>query len=363
MIDRRYTRRLLAGLLTATALSTSAAAAEPAVAPLGIDLADYDYPYPVSQLALDEPGGAVDMAYMDIPPADGDASAPVIVLLHGKNFGGAYWGDTAAWLAQHGWRVVVPDQIGFGKSDKPRAYSYTFAHLAANTHALLADLDIDTATVLGHSMGGMLAVRYSLMYPDQVSQLVLVDPIGLEDWKAKGVPYRGMAAWYARDMNKDYAAIRAYQEKSYYHGTWKPAYEAPARMLAGMYASPHKKRLAWVGAATYDMIYNEPVVYEFDDLAMPTTLMVGALDRTALGKDLVAEDVAARLGDYPALSRAAVAAMPDGRRVLFDGVGHLPFIEAPARFRRALADTLGIDTPAARSQPITDTNRPEKAHE
>ena len=107
----------------------------------------------------------------------------------------------------------------------------------------------------------------------------------------------------------------------------------------------------------------DPAMMVEETIEMPVQVILGVRDRTALGKDLVAEDVAARLGDYPALSRAAVAAMPDGRRVLFDGVGHLPFIEAPARFRRALADTLGIDTPAARSQPITDTNRPEKAHE
>ncbi|RJS93619.1 alpha/beta hydrolase [Salinisphaera sp. Q1T1-3] len=313
-----------------------------AVEPLGINLGNYDYPAPVSRLTLDTPRGPVSMAYMDIAPGgDRDKrTAPTIVLLHGKNFSGAYWGETAHWLAERGYRVVIPDQVGFGKSDKPATYSYTFAHLAANTQTLLDHLGIDHAVILGHSMGGMLATRFALMYPDTTRRLILVDPIGLEDWKAKGVPYRGMNAWYARDMKKDYAGIQAYQKQSYYHGTWKPAYAPWAKMLAGMYASPDKDRLAWVSAATYDMIYNEPVVYEFRDLTMPTTLIVGALDRTALGKDLVSNDKAATLGDYPALSKNAVAAMPHGQRILLDGLGHLPFIEAPERFRAALADTL-----------------------
>ncbi|WP_252499309.1 alpha/beta fold hydrolase, partial [Escherichia coli] len=46
------------------------------------------------------------------------------------------------------------------------------------------------ASVIGHSMGGMLATRYALLYPRQVERLVLVNPIGLEDWKALGVPWR-----------------------------------------------------------------------------------------------------------------------------------------------------------------------------
>lgn len=340
----------LLSLLLILAASAPALAAD--VKPLGVNLSHYDYPYPVHRQALPTPHGEIQMAYMDIPPADDAEDAPVIVLLHGKNFSGAYWGDTATWLSKLGYRVVVPDQIGFGKSDKPAAYSYTFHHLAANTHALLDTLDIDQATILGHSMGGMLAMRYALMYPESTHQLVLVDPIGLEDWKAKGVPYRGIQAWYAREMQQDYAGIKAYQTKSYYHGDWKPAYQPWARMLAGMHASPNRDKLAWAQAATYDMVYTQPVYYEFGDIQPKTTLMIGSLDRTALGKDLVSDAKAAQLGDYPALSKAAVSRMPHARRVVFDGVGHLPFIETPEQFRAALADTLdNAPNPAQQAKP------------
>jgi pimeloyl-ACP methyl ester carboxylesterase len=64
--------------------------------------------------------------------------------------------------------------------------------LAENTHALLMSRGIGRAIVVGHSMGGMLAARYALMYPDAVDELVLVDPLGLEDWKAEGVPYESV---------------------------------------------------------------------------------------------------------------------------------------------------------------------------
>ena len=103
-------------------------------------------------------------------------------------------------LSDAGYRVIAPDQIGFCKSSKPEHYQYSFQQLARNTHALLASLGVTNATVIGHSTGGMLAIRYALMYPRETQQLVLVNPIGLEDWKAKGVPSLSVDQWYEREL-------------------------------------------------------------------------------------------------------------------------------------------------------------------
>jgi len=336
--------RLLALTLIAATFAPVAGAAEDNAAEtapaLGANLEKYDYPWPVERFEMDSPKATVEMAYMDIAPDDEIADPPVVALLHGKNFCGAYWEDTAKALAANGYRVIVPDQVGFCKSDKPAAYSYTFHHLAENTRALLGSLDIDHFTLVGHSMGGMLAMRYALMYPDTLDQLVLVDPLGLEDWKAKGVPYRGMNAWYAREMKKDYASIKAYQIKSYYDGAWNDDYDRWARLLAGMYEGDDKAEVAWSQAATYDMVYTQPVIYELEQIEVPTTLMIGTRDKTAPGKDLVSPELAARLGDYPKLGREAVARLPNAELVTFEGIGHLPPIEAPKRFKTALFQAL-----------------------
>src|SRR5690606_12690241 len=121
-------------------------------------------------------------------------------LMHGKNFCGAYWERTARDLQSDGFRVIIPDQLGFGKSEKPTSYQYSFAGRAKNTKDLLDSLDLSKATVVGHSMGGMLASRFAIMYPDLTEKLVLLNPIGLEDWAKKGVPYRGLQAWYEREL-------------------------------------------------------------------------------------------------------------------------------------------------------------------
>ncbi|MFX4516588.1 alpha/beta fold hydrolase, partial [Acinetobacter baumannii] len=82
-------------------------------------------------------------------------------------------------LTAAGYRVLVPDQIGFGKSSKPQGDLH-FDTLARNTMALLDHLGIAKADVVAHSLGGMLAVRIARAFPDRIAHLVLTAPIGLE---------------------------------------------------------------------------------------------------------------------------------------------------------------------------------------
>ncbi|HBO77335.1 MAG TPA: alpha/beta hydrolase, partial [Cupriavidus sp.] len=62
----------------------------------------------------------------------------------------------------------------------------------------------------------------------------LVNPIGLEDWKAKGVPSLSVDQWYARELNVTAERIRNYEKSTYYVNQWKPEYEPWVQMLAGM---------------------------------------------------------------------------------------------------------------------------------
>ncbi|GAB1576869.1 alpha/beta fold hydrolase [Bordetella petrii] len=322
--------------LAASALLLAAGAhAQARVPDYGPMLERFDYPYKVGHFKLESQGQALSMAYMDIRPEK--PNGRTVVLLHGKNFCGATWEGTIRALSRDGYRVVAPDQIGFCKSSKPAGYQYSFHQLAANTHALLQTLGIERATVMGHSMGGMLATRYALMYPDQVDALVMVNPIGLEDWKAKGVPYRTVDEWYARELKTSFEGIKKYQQNTYYAGTWKPAYDRWVAMAAGMYQGPGREQVAWSQALTYDMLYTQPVVHEFGQLRVPTLLLIGEQDNTAPGKDAAPPEVAATLGNYAALGPATAKAIPGARLVRFPELGHSPQIQDPERFHEALA--------------------------
>lgn len=304
----------------------------------GPQLEGFDYPHEVKRFEFVSQGQPLSMAYMDVAAAK--PNGRTVVLLHGKNFCAATWEDTIIALTGAGFRVVAPDQIGFCKSSKPQAYQFSLGQLASNTHALLDKLGIEQASIVGHSMGGMLATRYALQYPQTTAQLLLVNPIGLEDWKAEGVPWRGIDQWHERELKTTFESIRKYQQEVYYSGQWKPAYDRWVGMLAGMYSGPGREVVAWNQALTSDMVFNQPVLYEFPKLTVPTTLFIGQRDRTAIGKDLAPPDLAKRLGDYPALGKRAAAAIPGATLVEFADLGHSPQVEAPERFNAALLDAL-----------------------
>jgi pimeloyl-ACP methyl ester carboxylesterase len=327
-------RRLLAGVAMLAALAQAPAQAADDGPAYGPQLEGFAYPWPVSQYRFPSQGEALDMAYMDVAPAV--PNGRVAVLLHGKNFCAATWQGTITALTSAGYRVIAPDQIGFCKSTKPPHYQYSFQQLAANTHALLASLGISRITLIGHSTGGMLGIRYALMYPDDLDQLVLVDPIGLEDWAAKGVPWISVDAWYQRELATNADRIRSYEQATYYAGTWKPDYEPWVQMLAGLNRGPGHAVVAWNSALLYEMITTGPVVYELGALKPPVLLMIGDKDNTAIGKDLAPPAIRPTLGNYPVLGKAAAAAIPHATLVEFPDLGHAPQIQDPEAFHKAL---------------------------
>jgi len=331
--------RLLKLSLVALALALPGVSATAEEGPAyGPELEGFDYPLPVQRFVFQSQRQQVQMAYLDAQPER--ANGRTIVLLHGKNFCAATWEGTMRFLQSKGFRVIVPDQIGFCKSSKPASYQYTFQQLAHNTKALLDSIGVQRFTVMGHSTGGMLATRIALMFPQQVEQLVMVNPIGLEDWKAEGVPSLSLDQWHAREKQITAERIRNYERVTYYVNEWRPEYERWVQMIAGMFRGPGREVVAWHSALTYDMIFTQPVVYEFPQLRVPTLLLFGERDGTAIGKDISPPDVKARLGDYPKLARRTAAAIPGAKLVLFPELGHAPQMQDPERFHAALLEGL-----------------------
>lgn len=303
----------------------------------GTNLENVVYPFPEHYIKLDIQGRKLKMEYMDVQPAR--PNGETVILLHGKNFCGAYWERTANDLGSQGFRVIIPDQIGFGKSSKPDHIQYSFQLLALNTKAILDSLNIQKASILGHSMGGMLAVRFTLMFPDRVSKLILENPIGLEDWK-RHIPYQTVETWYAGELKQNYNTLKEYQLRSYFDNHWKPEYDRWIAIAAGWTNNIDYPRIAWNSALLYDMIFTQPVCYEFDRIAVPTLLIIGQRDRTAVGKDKAPDNIKSMLGNYPVLGRETAKKIPGATLVELDNVGHLPHIEAYDRFITPLINFL-----------------------
>jgi pimeloyl-ACP methyl ester carboxylesterase len=318
--------------------STPSLAADPAPRePYGIDLEGFAYPHPVNLLPLVNDGEQLRMAYMDVAPAQ--ANGRVVVLLHGRNFPSSYWAPVIKTLADAGYRVVVPDQIGFGKSSKPSAELH-FDTLARNTVALLDRLQITKADIVAHSLGGMLAVRIARAYPDRVNHLVLTAPIGLEDYRVYVPPIptekilesedRLTADGYRKQLETNYSLKLPPEQVT-------PFIDQRFN-IKGSAEYPRWLR-AFVSSG--QMIYREPVVHEIPLITQPTLFIMGADDHNAPGRANAPEALRPKMGQNAELAKSLASLMPDARAEVIPDTGHLVFLEAPVKYNELLLDFLG----------------------
>lgn len=324
-------------LATGTTMTAPLAAQTPpaATAPLGADLQAFAYPFPVQWYETMSQGAPVRMAYLDVAPTAA-ANGETVALLHGKNFCAATWQETIGTLAAKGYRVIAPDQIGFCKSSKPIGYQYSFQALAALTRGVLDQAGVGKVLLVGHSTGGILGVRFALMYPDRLERLVLVNPLGLNDTLAEGVPYTELGRLRQEEAKTNAASIKAYQLRNYYHGVWRPAYDRWVAMLAGQYASADGDRVRDAQARLSDMIETQPVAAELGRVTLPVSLIIGQRDLTTFRANTAPPALRDRVHTVPQAAETAVKQFPDARLVRIAGSGHAPQVEDPAAFDAAL---------------------------
>jgi len=307
------------------------------VKPGSINLDDVDYPYPVSYLPFQTYGQDVRMAYMDVPPA-GQPNGRTVVLFHGMNFSGFYWAGPIEVLRKEGFRVVVTDQIGFGRSSKP-IIPYSFHDMALNSKRVLDQLGIKKAMIVGHSMGGMLAARFAASYPDITEKVVLYAPIGLTDarWER---PYRSTDEAYkarlAQTRDQEYAqalgTLKRYFPKP---ETWKPEYDKLARIMYAWTLNGDWPRLAMVRTLLQQMVYTDPVVYDWAHIKAKALVIGGEKDGA----------------DFPERAKFIGDTIRGAQVFVAPTAGHVLHMEDPALFNRELLKFLKSDIAAPTQNP------------
>ena len=108
---------------------------------------------------------------------------PAVLFLHGSGPGASSWSnfrDNATFLAEHGYRCILADSMGFGLSSKPTDRLYTLAFMTDCAVALMDSLGLDTFSLVGNSQGGAQAMYIALEHPGRVDRLILMAPGGLE---------------------------------------------------------------------------------------------------------------------------------------------------------------------------------------
>jgi pimeloyl-ACP methyl ester carboxylesterase len=312
-------------IATASAQSrTGEAASVPTPAdakPISITCDECPYPYPSAYMNLTTYGQDVRMAYMDVAP-QGTPNGHTVVLLHGNNFAGFYFGNIAEALRKEGFRVIIPDQIGYGRSSKP-IIPYSFNDFARNTRQLLQSLRIEKAMIVGHSMGGMLATRFATQYPAATERLVIYNPIGVTDSRFDR-PAPSVDEGYKQALGSTFQTIRAGLMRYVAHNpsAWNDTFETYARIRYGWTLSADWPRLAMVQTLIGNVNYADPVVYDWPHIKAPTLVFGGADDYLAGTPALFQERM-----------KYIAATIPNGnaRLQLLPGLGHVPHLESPEK--------------------------------
>jgi pimeloyl-ACP methyl ester carboxylesterase len=324
MSTRSPAALLLSLLLAPAAVFTqqNASVATPTdVKPGSITCEDVPYPFPTSYLPLTLYGQDLRIAYMDVAPL-GPPNGHTVVLLHGNNFAGFYFGGPIEALRKEGFRVIAPDQIGYGRSSKP-IIPYNFHDMARNTRLILQSLKIDHVMVVGHSMGGMLAARFATQYPDMVERLVLYNPIGLTDPRFDR-PWDSADEGYKRTLASTFQTIRSALMRYVAHNpaAWTPQFEAYAKIRYSWTLGADWPRLAMVQTLINQVQYLDPVVDDWAHIKAPTLVFGGAEDSLPGSAALFKERM-----------KFVADTIPNGRArlQLIPGLGHVPHMESPDR--------------------------------
>jgi len=316
---------------------------------LGIGLESYPYPHPVHYLDVTHvaQAGWIDrqapdweararLAYMDVLP-DSPQSKGAILLVHGKNFFGAYWTGVIEALRHEGFRVIVPDLIGWGKSTKPS--TLTAASLVTHLRTLVDQLKVDSFVFVGHSTGGLVCMHMARALPERVHTLVLENPMGLEDYRIGLMQQVRHQDWANDERSMTVDQVRQYM--AHYFVNKEPRLIEPfvaVRMAVG--TGPEFERWVQSSAAAYDMLLNEPAVDFIASLPTKTLFVCGLSDRTYVGAKYTAPKDQAAKGNIAEMAKGLAARMPNARFVGVPNTGHVPHLESPAAFSSAVLESL-----------------------
>jgi pimeloyl-ACP methyl ester carboxylesterase len=260
---------------------------------------------------------------------------PVILLIHGITGDSRQWNDVIPQLADH-YTVLAPDLLGHGDSDKPRG-DYSLGAYAAILRDLLIVLGHRRATVVGHSLGGGIAMQFSYEYPVFCERLVLVDSGGL----GKEVhPLLRAASLPGAEL------VLPLLAHSYVHRVGEAIGQAFGRL--GLELGHDMAEMSRGYASLSDAGARRAFLHTVRAVIDLGGQRVAATDRLYLAQMIPTLIFWGRRDPLIPVEHAAVAhqLIPDSRLEIFDNAGHFPHLEEPVRFARLLMDFVKNTDPA-----------------
>jgi pimeloyl-ACP methyl ester carboxylesterase len=262
-------------------------------------------------------------------------SGPVLLLIHGITGTSANWRRVIGPLSERH-TVIAPDLLGHGQSAKPRG-DYSLGAYASGVRDLLLTLGHDRATVVGHSLGGGIAMQFAYQFPERLDRLVLVSSGGLGREvspliRSATLPLSEyvLPLLVAEPLRNGVAAIG----------------QALARV--GLRPGSDLEEVARGFASLGDIETRQAFIHTIRGIVDPGGQRVSATDRLYLAAEVPTLIVwGERDPIIPAAhGQAAHEAMPGSRLELFPSSGHFPQLDHPLRFVSVLLDFLATTRPA-----------------
>ncbi|WP_193043222.1 alpha/beta fold hydrolase [Mycolicibacterium baixiangningiae] len=268
---------------------------------------------------------------------------PAILLIHGIGDNSTTWSTVQTTLAQR-FTVIAPDLLGHGKSDKPRA-DYSVAAYANGMRDLLSVLDIDRVTVVGHSLGGGVAMQFAYQFPQFVDRLILVG--------AGGVTKDVNIALRAASLPMGTEALALLRLPMVL-----PALQVAGRVAGTMLGTTKMGRdLAEMMRILADL--PEPTASSAFARTLRAVVDWRGQVVTMLDRCYLTESVPVQLiwGSHDSVipvshGRLAHAAMPGSRLEVFEGAGHFPFHDDPDQFVETVQRFIDSTEPATHDQEL-----------
>jgi pimeloyl-ACP methyl ester carboxylesterase len=247
----------------------------------------------------------------------GSTDAPPVLLIHGFTASNFVWSEVLLPIAESGLRVIAPDLVGFGFSDKPKQNEYTIDAQARMIVGLMDHLGIESATLVGSSYGGAVAATCALDYPERVERLVLVDAV-INDHARR----RPLLRFAALPLIGDLVSPLMLGSRKLIHSQMRKGYARETMHLFDekRMTAHHRPLLAAntqrAALATLRRWRAERIEREASRIKQPTLLIWGEADP-----------------EIPlAHGRKLFELMPNSRLIVFNRCGHMPMEEYPREF-------------------------------
>lgn len=260
-----------------------------------------------------------DLSYVD------SGSGPVVLFIHGILGSQRQW-EHLVDMMDDDHRVLLPDLFGHGDSEKPLG-DYSLSSHAAAMRDLLDHLGVERVTLVGHSLGGGIAMQFFYLFPERVERLVLVSSGGLG--REVNVVLRAATLPGAAQVLSVVASRRVLSRvESLGRGAqkvgWEPGADLGAIWRGFSTLGDRESRAAFLSTTRAVIDIGGQSISAHDHLEgalpVPTMIVWGTKDRMIPSAHAV----------------AAQEAVPDCRVELFEGAGHFPHLDDPDRFAMVL---------------------------